>query len=435
MRSSNPERTTRLIITASPVNSCLNRFSLRLKWVLLCSCLMVSSCGSPAPQSVTPLSTKAIITGTPTTEFGCSVLSSESTQAGDPSSQVPLVNQLDLSQGTADATVTLIEYCDFQAPGCRAMSDLIDRLKQENPDSLRLVFRPVPLIDILDKSELAIRAALSADKQNKFWETHELLFSRYDEWTTLSPEEFNSWIVRQITGIGLDRAEFTKAYASVETQSRVQAYYDAAKLISVPSVPHLFINGIWQPTPSLDYNPINGTIQLILLGERQFTDCPSLEIDSSKSYQATLHTEKGDIVIELYPDKAPLAVNSFIFLARHGWFDEITFHRVIPGFMAQSGDPSGTGQGNPGYFFNNEDNELKFDKPGVVGMANAGPDTNGSQFFITYSPSPHLDGGFTVFGQVIKGMDILEQLSPRDPEQLTDQKPGSLLKNVEINEN
>ncbi|OGO22898.1 MAG: hypothetical protein A2Y54_08675 [Chloroflexi bacterium RBG_16_51_16] len=103
--------------------------------------------------------------------------------------------------------------------------------------------------------------------------------------------------------------------------------------------------------------------------------------------------------------------------------------------MAQSGDPSGTGQGNPGYFFNNEDNELKFDKPGVVGMANAGPDTNGSQFFITYSPSPHLDGGFTVFGQVIKGMDILEQLSPRDPEQLTDQKPGSLLKNVEINEN
>ena len=110
-----------------------------------------------------------------------------------------------------------------------------------------------------------------------------------------------------------------------------------------------------------------------------------------KQYIATIHTEKGDIVIQLFPDKAPLAVNSFVFLARQGWFDGVTFHRVIPGFAAQAGDPSGTGKGNPGYFFNNEISDLKFDKPGMVGMANSGPDTNGSQFFITFAPAAHLE--------------------------------------------
>jgi cyclophilin family peptidyl-prolyl cis-trans isomerase/protein-disulfide isomerase len=435
MRSWNPERNTRLINTTSLGISWLDRVSLRLEGFLFCCCLIVSACGSPAQQFESPLLTKSLVTDTPTTESGCSVISSESTQASDPTQQIPSANQLDLSQGPANAAVTLIEYCDFQAPGCRAMSSLIDRLEKENPDTVRFVFRPVPLIDILDKSELAIKAALSADKQNKFWEIYELLFSRYDEWASLSPEAFNTWIVRQIKELDIDRVVFAEDFVSVETQSKVQAYYDAAKLISVPSVPHLFINGIWQPTPSLDYNAINGTIQLILLGERQFTDCPPIEIDPAKSYLATLQTDKGDIVIELFPEKAPLAVNSFIFLARQGWFDEITFHRVIPGFMAQSGDPSGTGQGNPGYFFKNEDSELKFDKPGVVGMANAGRDTNGSQFFITYSPAPHLDGGFTIFGQVVEGMDILEQLSPRDPEQFGDIQPGSILNDVEIHEN
>jgi cyclophilin family peptidyl-prolyl cis-trans isomerase len=170
------------------------------------------------------------------------------------------------------------------------------------------------------------------------------------------------------------------------------------------------------------------------MGQKQFTQCPSFNVNPQKQYIATLHTEKGDIVIQLFPDKAPLAVNSFVFLARQGWFDSVMFHRVIPGFMAQTGDPSGTGKGNPGYFFNNEISDLKFDKPGMVGMANNGPDTNGSQFFITYASAAHLDGGYTIFGQVISGLDVAEQLTPRDPDQGTALQAGDKILSVDIEE-
>jgi cyclophilin family peptidyl-prolyl cis-trans isomerase len=172
-----------------------------------------------------------------------------------------------------------------------------------------------------------------------------------------------------------------------------------------------------------------------MLEERQFTQCPPMTIDPTKQYVATLHTDKGDIVIELYADKAPIAVNSFIFLARNGWFDGVTFHRVIPGFVAQAGDPSGTGFGTPGYAFKNEiSSDLKFDGPGVVGMANAGADSNGSQFFITYSAAPTLDGAFTIFGHVIQGMDVATSLTPRNPDENADLPPGDKILSVTIEE-
>ena len=140
-------------------------------------------------------------------------------------------------------------------------------------------------------------------------------------------------------------------------------------------------------------------------------------------------------MLQLYADKAPIAVNSFIFLARQGWFDGVTFHRVISGFMAQSGDPTGSGRGNPGYLFKNEiDPALKFDQPGVLAMANSGPDTNGSQFFITFAPQPSLDGQYTIFGRVLSGMDVLESLTLRDPETNPSLAPGDKILSVEITE-
>jgi len=143
---------------------------------------------------------------------------------------------------------------------------------------------------------------------------------------------------------------------------------------------------------------------------------PPLVIDPAKSYQATIVTEKGDIVIELYADRAPTTVNNFVFLAREGFYDDTTFHRVIPGFMAQAGDPLGTGTGGPGYTFADEfDETLRHDGPGVLSMANRGANTNGSQFFITYAATDWLDGRHAVFGRVIEGMDVLNSLTPRDP--------------------
>jgi cyclophilin family peptidyl-prolyl cis-trans isomerase len=142
-----------------------------------------------------------------------------------------------------------------------------------------------------------------------------------------------------------------------------------------------------------------------------------MAIDPNKQYLATLKTEKGDIVIQLYPDKAPFTVNSFIFLARQGWYNGVTFHYVSDNpAVAQTGDPSATGWGGPGYTFLDEISpDLAFDRPGVVAMANMGPDTNGSQFFITRSAIPSLDGRYPIFGQVIEGLQIVDQLTLRDP--------------------
>ena len=139
-------------------------------------------------------------------------------------------------------------------------------------------------------------------------------------------------------------------------------------------------------------------------------------IDTSKNYTATIETEKGSLVLELFARDVPNTVNNFVFLAREGFYDNSTFHRVMPGFMAQGGDPTGTGRGGPGYAFADEFTEHTH-LAGALSMANAGADTNGSQFFITYKPQPGLNGEHTVFGQLIEGTDVLEKLTPRDPSQ------------------
>lgn len=149
--------------------------------------------------------------------------------------------------------------------------------------------------------------------------------------------------------------------------------------------------------------------------EMQWNSPPEMQIDTEKDYVVEIATEKGSIKLELYPQHAPKTVNNFIFLARQGFYDEVTFHRVIEDFVIQGGDPTGTGRGGPGYKFGDEvaDNPLKHGT-GVISMANAGPGTNGSQFFITLSPQPHLDGRHTVFGKVIEGQDVVESIEQGD---------------------
>jgi len=155
-------------------------------------------------------------------------------------------------------------------------------------------------------------------------------------------------------------------------------------------------------------------------------------IDAEKSYIATIETYKGSISLELFPNEAPKTVNNFVFLARDGFYDGLTFHRVIPGAFAQAGDPIGDGSGGPGYTFEDEPNSLKH-VAGTLSMANYGPDTNGSQFFVCYSPQPDLDGKYTIFGQVVDGMDVLAELTPREPSQLPDYS-GDVIKTIIIEE-
>jgi cyclophilin family peptidyl-prolyl cis-trans isomerase len=160
---------------------------------------------------------------------------------------------------------------------------------------------------------------------------------------------------------------------------------------------------------------------------------PAMEIDPKKTYMARIETDKGEMLIELFTNKAPKTVNNFVFLARQGFYENVIFHRVIANFMVQGGDPTGTGTGGPGYKFQDEfDPSLKHDKPGMLSMANAGPNTNGSQFFITHVPTPWLDGKHSVFGQISEGMDVLMSIPPRDPMQ--PEYPGVKILKVSIEE-
>ena len=151
------------------------------------------------------------------------------------------------------------------------------------------------------------------------------------------------------------------------------------------------------------------------MAQQQWNTPPAMQIDPDKAYRATIETDKGTIELELYPEHAPKTVNNFAFLAQEGFYDDGTFHRVIPNFMIQGGDPTGTGRGGPGYQFEDEvrSNPLKHET-GVISMANAGPNTNGSQFFITHSPQPHLNGRHTVFGKVVAGQDVVDAVEQGD---------------------
>jgi len=311
---------------------------------------------------------------------------------------------------------------------------VLAQLEKDYPQDVRVVYRHFPLLSLNDKAALATQASEAAGAQGEFWAMHDLLFERQSEWVELPVGEFQTWLIEQAAGLNLDGDQFQVDLLSEATVVIAQDAWDKGVAASLPGTPFLLVNGRYYGGPR-DYWSLEAIIKMTKLESRQFTECPPMTIDSAKQYTATLQTEKGDIVLELYPDVAPMAVNSFIFLARNGWFDGVTFHRVLPGFVAQAGDPTGTGFGGPGYAFDNEVSpDLNFDQPGVLGMANAGPGSNGSQFFITLGPTPHLDGGYTIFGRVIEGMDVVSSLTERNPEQNANLPPGDKILSVSIEE-
>jgi cyclophilin family peptidyl-prolyl cis-trans isomerase len=168
------------------------------------------------------------------------------------------------------------------------------------------------------------------------------------------------------------------------------------------------------PSETVTTTPASTPASTTSTNSDKYSEPPEMTIDVNKNYTATIETEIGDIVIELFPEEAPVTVNNFVFLAREGFYDGITFHRVIPNFAAQAGDPTATGSGGPGYTFDDEINDRKM-VTGMVAMANMGANTNGSQFFITLAPQHHLEGHHTIFGEVTDGMAVVARLKHRDP--------------------
>jgi cyclophilin family peptidyl-prolyl cis-trans isomerase len=311
---------------------------------------------------------------------------------------------------------------------------VLAQLQKDFPQDVRIVYRNFPLTTIHPNALMAVQAAEAANLQNKFWEMHDLLMTQQAVWSGMTTDQFTTWLADQVGAMQMDKAKFSADLTSEAIKQIALAAEAEGARVGVSYTPFLVIDGkIWQGPQ--DLQNLEAVVSLTRLEKKQFLGCPPMTIDPNKQYIATLQTDKGNIVIQLYADKAPIAVNSFIFLAKNGWFDGDIFHRVIANFVAQSGDPSGTGYGGPGYAFKNEiDPTLKFDKPGVVGMANAGPDSNGSQFFIIYSAQTSLDGNYTIFGQVTQGMDVAAQLTQRDPSQAAALPPGDKIIKVTIEE-
>ncbi len=399
------------------------------------ACLVLAACSPNNNSALSTFVPAATSGGLP--EASCTAVASA--DRADYVANLPYdaINEQDWARGDASASVTLIDYADFQCPFCAQLSAVLTQLEGSYPNGLRLVYRHFPLIGtaeqpLHDKAALSMQAAEAAGRQGKFWEMHDLLFNRQIEWMEMSVEDFETWLLERAGELDLDVGQFETDLHSEELAALALTAWERGQELQLGGTPFLLINGIPYSGP-LDIYSLDAIIQLELLRERQFSECPAMALEEGKDYTATIHTEKGDIVIELFPDVAPIAVNSFVFLAEHDWFDNVTFHRVLPGFVAQAGDPTGTGYGGPGYAFAIEtDPNLTFDRAGLLAMANSGPTANGSQFFITLGPAEHLNGQFTIFGEVIQGMDVVESLTPRDPSQQAGLPPGDLILDVTL---
>lgn len=265
------------------------------------------------------------------------------------------------------------------------------------------------------------KAAEAAGNQGKFWEMHNLLYTNQELLVDLDEATFLSLILEQLEPLEIDSEQFMNDYYSPETEAVIVDDYLQARTYS-DAAPLVLVNG----TPTPPYVTTVGDFLLWLdnfmipygrhIRDNQFFECPPMTIDTDAQYTATLHTEKGDILLALYPDAAPIAVNNFVFLAENDYYDNTPFYAVIEAFVVQAGDPSGTGWGNPGFLYDLEVSDLSFERPYMVAMANSGPGSNNSQFFITFNPLSHLNGRNTIFGEVIEGVDVLKMLSFRDPE-------------------
>jgi len=337
------------------------------------------------------------------------------------------------SDGPENAA-TIIVYGDYQCPVCAALSATLRQLRQKYPNDLRIVYRHFPLTNAHDKAAQALIAAEAAHLQGKFWEMHDRLYQTQPDWLAKSPAEFEGYLIQQAMALGLDPNRFRADLQSSTLKALPEHLLQAGLKIGLPGAPVTLINGQIYGGPQ-DYVSLQFTVGMLQLSQRQFKTCPPVVIDVKKEYYAMLKLAGGEVLLKLYADKTPFTVNNFVFLAQNGWYNNVPIHRVVPGLMIQTGDPSGTGGGNPGYFIGDEIfPALTYDRAGLVGMVNSGPGTNGSQFFITLGPAPQFNGGYTLFGEVVRGLDLLQSLPARAVQFGQSPPPAEVIESVKISE-
>jgi len=399
---------------------------------LLASVFILVSC-SPAPATANPVSLATptpVPTATPAS-MPCTLLHFPVTPEAALGAAFESRGHV---SGPADAPVTIIVFSDYQCLPCAFLAASLRQIRLTHPNDVRLIYLHAPQANF-DKDKLAIQAVEAADLQGKFWEMHDLLFEKLAEWSTLPPADFEAWAMAQAAGMGMDAARFRSDFEGPLVADHLQQAIQSTAGDRPFAPPLLFVNSASRYTALADFASLDTVVRMDALTARQFSACPPESIDPLKQYIVTLHTAKGDVVLQLYPEKTPQAVNNFVFLARSGWYDGITFYRVLPENRVMTGDTSETGLGNQGYLFKTEfATGLSFDQPGMLAMDNDGPDTNGSRFFITLGSNAQWNEQYTIVGQVLSGLDILSALTARDPQPGIYLPPGDELISVTIEE-
>ena len=314
-------------------------------------------------------------------------------------------------------------------------SSLHGRLEDAEGDNVRFVFRHF-VLDYHLLAGIAAEAAEAAGAQGAFWEMHDLLFERQGEWSALTEDEFIPQLIVYAEELGLDVEQFSNDLENHVYFDKVEADTQAARDARLPFTPSYTVNGVFFPSDELAVEPILLVGFAGLVEAEQYSALPPEVIDEGKGYVATIITGKGDIVIELFPDQAPVNTNSFAFLASNGWYDGQAFFAVDYDLAAQAGDPSNLGLWSlpfPGYYCGHETSpDLSFSEAGMLALYSPQPGANTSQFFITYVPLPQFNDQYTIIGRVIEGMDVLQSLTETMPD--IDQPEPDVIETITVEE-
>ncbi len=341
---------------------------------------------------------------------------------------LPEVTEEDYVIGPDDAIMTFMVYSEPQCPYCAQFDPILDAFQAMYPDEVRVVFRLRPFQESFhDKSYIASQAMVAAGMQGKFNEFKAFIFERQyqdpnveeqasmsaDEfWGSISADDFDAWLEERVSALGLDYDQLKTDMYSDEVVNKVKAFGDDASAIGITGTPSLFVNGYQWAENSRGIDIF--TIYLRLFKNRavEMDECAPTVIDENKTYSATISTTKGDIEVDLFADKAPLAVNSFVYLTQQGWYDNLPI--LSSSEFVLSGDPSDTGYGGAGYAYMDEPNDLSFEEPGMLAVYSIWPGYgyNGSMFFINKTALAEQDSR-VIFGQVTEGMDIVESITMR----------------------
>jgi cyclophilin family peptidyl-prolyl cis-trans isomerase/protein-disulfide isomerase len=409
--------------------------------LLLTAALLLSACATSTAEPTTEPTTAPTAEPQPTggeeaapaaasasEENPCIPFSLMEQTLTSPYPGLPELTEDDWVLGPRNAPVSFMVYSEPQCPYCAQIDPLLDAFQALYPEDVNVVFRFRPFNESFhDKSILASQAMEAAGLQGKFDEFRKWIFERQSKnpnnpnvanladsefWVPVAPDQLDEWLAARVSELGIDPDQLIEDMFSDAVVQKIAAAKDSADQLAINGTPTLFLNGYQWPENSRGVDIFSIYTELLLNQRNEFQTCPQMVIDTAKSYSATIETSKGNIQVELYDDSAPYAVNSFVFLANEGYYNNLPF--ITTAEFALSGDPSDTGYGGPGYAFKDEINaDYDFTEAGMLSTFGLGPNLNGSAFFINKTA---LEGqeGRTIFGRVTEGLEVLDTLTLRD---------------------